>query len=71
MLLPNREPEAESQLLIHGRDGTYLMEKNKWPILTLPEEKEPVESYSRRHVSGGKAGVQLVGISTFMGKDAY
>jgi hypothetical protein len=47
------------------------MEKNKWPILTLPEEKEPVESYSRRHVSGGKAGVQLVGISTFMGKDAY
>lgn len=29
-----------SQMVIHGRDGPYLMGTNKWPKLTLPSEKE-------------------------------
>lgn len=33
----------ESQFLVHGRDGPYLMEKAKWPVLTLLDENEPVE----------------------------
>lgn len=34
---------SESQILVHGRDGPYLMEKAKWPTLSLPKENEYVE----------------------------
>lgn len=29
---------SESQIIVHGRDGPYLMDKAKWPVLTLVEE---------------------------------
>jgi hypothetical protein len=28
----------ESQILVHGYDGPFVMDKCKWPTLTLPEE---------------------------------
>lgn len=28
-----------SQMVIHGKDGPYLMDKHKWPKLNLPLEK--------------------------------
>jgi len=49
-----QNPLPESHLLIHDRDGTYLMEKTKWPILTLPEEKEPVESLTQEDTCLGE-----------------
>lgn len=30
--------EESSQFIVHGIDGPYLMEKNRWPNLILPEE---------------------------------
>lgn len=28
----------KQQILVHGREGSYLMDKNKWPKLILPNE---------------------------------
>ena len=36
-------PDA-SQIMVHGREGEYLMDKSKWPKLLLPGEKEVQES---------------------------
>lgn len=32
---------------MHGRDGPYLMEKSKWPTLSLLEDKGPVEDLTQ------------------------
>ena len=37
----------DSHILVYGRDGPYLMEKAKWPSLTLPEEEENVEGLTQ------------------------
>lgn len=33
VLIPN-----DSQFVVHGREGSYLMDKSKWPNLCLPDE---------------------------------
>jgi hypothetical protein len=34
----------ESQFVVHGRDGSYLMDKCNWPKLSLPSEKNMQDS---------------------------
>jgi hypothetical protein len=36
----DREQEMLCELVIHGREGVYLMDKDKWPNLLLPHELE-------------------------------
>lgn len=39
-----RELQADhSTFVVHGREGPYLMEKNRWPKLLLPNESESQE----------------------------
>lgn len=45
--LPRVQAPSESYILVHGRDGPYLMEKAKWPVLTLVDENEPVEGLTQ------------------------
>ena len=39
LLIPN-----ESQFVVHGREGRYLMEKSKWPKLMLASETNAPDS---------------------------
>jgi hypothetical protein len=32
--------QSDAQILVHGKEGCYLMDKCKWPKLTTPKEKE-------------------------------
>ncbi|XP_066362446.1 uncharacterized protein [Miscanthus floridulus] len=44
---------SDTQLLVHGADGDYLMEKDKWPKLLLASEvqdSEPIESLTQEGV---------------------
>ena len=34
------DTHSDSKILVHGREGSYLMDKCKWPKLTIPIEKE-------------------------------
>lgn len=43
----------ESQFLVHDRDGSYLLEKNKWPTLILLGEEENVESLTQENLNTG------------------
>lgn len=41
---------SESQMIVHGADGAYLMEKSRWPTLKLASddmESDPVESMTQ------------------------
>jgi hypothetical protein len=33
-------PTSDSQIVVHGREGPYLMDKARWPSLILPSEQE-------------------------------
>lgn len=37
----------ESQCIVHGYDGPFVMDKSKWPTLTLPKEIEPTEELTQ------------------------
>ena len=42
--------DNEQQIVVHGLDGSYLMDKNKWPKLTLPSEAietDPTEALTQ------------------------
>lgn len=39
----------ESQCIVHGREGPYVMDKSKWLSLTLPDD-EPVEGLTQEDV---------------------
>lgn len=39
----------ESQCIVHGREGPYVMDKSKWSSLTLPED-EPMEGLTQEDV---------------------
>lgn len=45
---------SESQVVVHGVDGAYLMEKDRWPKLVLVSkviDSEPVESLTQEDPS--------------------
>lgn len=37
----------DSQIIVHGFDGPFVMDRNKWPTLNLPEEVEPLEGLTQ------------------------
>ena len=42
--------DNEQKIVVHGLDGSYLMDKNKWPKLTLPSEAietDPTEALTQ------------------------
>jgi len=34
------EQVLENKIVVHGREGTYLVDKDKWPKLVLPDVGE-------------------------------
>jgi hypothetical protein len=39
----NLVPSNDQHIVVHGRDGCYLMDKNKWPKLVIPSEVMEIE----------------------------
>ena len=53
--------DNEQQIVVPGLDGSYLMDKNKWPKLTLPSEAietDPTEALTQEEslISGANKG---------------
>lgn len=52
-----------SKIVIHGLDGPYLMEREKWPKLTLPDEWEYTKSLTQEEslmISGNLIGGSMI-----------
>lgn len=54
-------PEKDNQIVVHGIEGPYLMDKSKWPILTLPEEGESIEGLTQEDALVGKVSSDIRG----------
>jgi hypothetical protein len=65
---------SNSEFIVHGADGPYLMEKSKWPNLKLVTESQedvPVESLTQEESilknKGGSAKINMSKVGSMRG----
>lgn len=67
---------SESQMVVHGAEGAYLMEKSKWPKLILADEcreDDPIETLTQEFAisedTGSPVNKKLRAVISVMGSD--